>query len=168
MELGIATSLLSLITIYTRKSHRKRKTHVDVLGDPVLPLKMPHQPGTFVYAPAVLSACSYTRLTSNPCTDEGYEFENNFKPRCDDIIIATFPKTGNTLLSQLSHQIRRPGDSSYEDIYEVCPFLEFLWPLGVDDAENQKSLRFNTFKPRIFKHHKYLSACYQGGKYVCT
>ena len=107
------------------------------------------------------------RSRAQPYADEGYEFENSFKPRHDDIIIATYPKTGNTLLTQLSHQIRRPGDASYEDIYDVCPFLEFLWPLGVDDAENE-SLRFNSLKPRIFKHHKYLSACYEGGKYVCT
>lgn len=46
MEIGIATSLVSFITIYTRKRNKKA-THIDVLGDPVLPFKMSHQPGTF-------------------------------------------------------------------------------------------------------------------------
>lgn len=98
---------------------------------------------------------------------DGHAFELSLRPRKDDVIVCTFPKTGNTILCQMAHQIRCPGDESFEDIYDVCPFTEFLWPLGVDDVEDS-SLSFNAFSPRVFKHHKYLSACYDSGKYVCT
>ena len=131
-----------------RRSSRPqtRKGHVAALGgavDPRRARKMPHQP------------------------DAGYALEVRFRPRASDVILATFPKTGNTLLSQLAHQLRCPGDNSYADVYDVVPFLEFLWPLGVDDPDDP-ALRFNTLQPRVFKHHRFLSACYRTGRYVCT
>lgn len=144
-EAIIAGALLSLSILWRQRNHQ-RSRHTDVVrANPQRALKMPHQP------------------------EEGYALELNFCPRSTDIILATFPKTGNTLLSQLCHQLRCPGDNTFHDIYDVVPFLEFLWPLGVDDPNNVH-LSFNDprLKPRVFKHHRFLSACYSTGKYVCT
>eukprot|EP00939_MAST-03C_sp_MAST-3C-sp1_P003395 g3395.t1 len=66
--------------------------------------------------------------------------------------------------------MRRPGDENFEDIYDVVPFLEFLWPLGVDDIDDRR-FAFNGMTPRVFKHHRFLSACcneWKNGKFVCT
>jgi hypothetical protein len=140
---GAAVAALVLWRHRRRRSrHLVRHTYV-VDPDPRKANKMPHQP------------------------QEGYALEVAFCPRDDDIILATYPKTGNTLLSQLAHQLRRPGDNSYEDMYDVVPFLEFVWPLGMDSCEDVNA-SFNQLRPRVFKHHRFLSACYPQGKYVCT
>ena len=144
--LAVLAATAALVLWRHRRRFRQRvpKSHVDVLDpDPRRAKKMPHQP------------------------DEGFALEVAFRPREEDIVLATFPKTGNTLLSQLAHQLRRPGDNSFEDIYDVVPFLEFVWPLGMDSCEDP-SASFNHLCPRVFKHHRFLSACYPTGKYVCT
>ena len=144
MATAIAAGAAVALLVLWRNRRQRPKRHEDVVDpDPRRANKMPHQP------------------------QQGYELELSFRPRDTDIILATFPKTGNTLLSQLTHQLRRPGDNSYEDIYDVVPFLEFLWPLGKDSCEDEHA-SFNQLRPRIFKHHRFLSACYRTGKYVCT
>lgn len=134
------TALTGFSVAYLRR-YLRPKRHRDVLGSAVIPLCPAWQP------------------------EEGYKAEMAFKPRSSDIIIATFPKTGNTLLSQLAHQLRSPGDDSFTDMYDVVPFLEFLWPLGIDNPD-ESDHSFNKLHPRVFKHHKFLSACFDDGKYV--
>ena len=67
--------------------------------------------------------------------------------RPDDVVIATFPKCGTTLLQQLVHQLRTGGSWDFEEISCVVPWLESCVDLGVDPSCDQG------WHPRAFKSH---------------
>ncbi|XP_071033826.1 sulfotransferase 1B1-like [Parasteatoda tepidariorum] len=71
----------------------------------------------------------------------------DFMPEDDDIIIATYPKTGTTWMQYIVLQILTRSESfpSFNDMLEkVIPFLE---QSGVSAVEAM------TTKPRVYKHH---------------
>ena len=74
-----------------------------------------------------------------------------FKARSTDVLITTAPKCGTTWMQQILHQLRSGGDSTFETIDDVVPWLE-IQRAGYDAA--QINTRFeNMPNPRIFKTH---------------
>jgi hypothetical protein len=86
----------------------------------------------------------------------------NFVPRSDDIIIATPPKTGTTLLQQMCHQLRTGGDEDFFDVHEIAPYMPQAYDMGLDLNDEQKA------SPRLFKAHSPISNLPFGCKYIVT
>jgi hypothetical protein len=86
-----------------------------------------------------------------------------FRVRPSDVIVATFPKTGTTLVTWICHQLRTGGDLNFETLYEVVPWPTLSWDLGYDP--NVDGSQFN---PRVFKSHLRMASIYRGCKYVVT
>ena len=75
-------------------------------------------------------------------TEHGRSYGINFKPRSDDVLVATAPKCGTTWMQQILHQLRSGGDMSFEDICDVVPYIELAYDVEIDlDAEHE-------FQPR--------------------
>mmetsp|Transcript_47261 Transcript_47261/g.71501 ORF Transcript_47261/g.71501 Transcript_47261/m.71501 type:complete len:323 (-) Transcript_47261:165-1133(-) len=86
-----------------------------------------------------------------------------FRVRPTDIICATFPKTGTTLVTWLCHQIRTGGDVDFDSIYDVVPWPLCSWDFGYDP-----NIVGSELVPRVFKSHLRLASVYRGCKYVVT
>mmetsp|Transcript_28024 Transcript_28024/g.42401 ORF Transcript_28024/g.42401 Transcript_28024/m.42401 type:complete len:326 (+) Transcript_28024:124-1101(+) len=86
-----------------------------------------------------------------------------FTVRPTDIIVATFPKTGTTLVTWICHQLRTGGDVNFENIYEVIPWPTLSWDIGYNPNEQGSN-----FVPRVFKSHLRMSSIYRGCKYIVT
>eukprot|EP00494_Astrolonche_serrata_P007412 UN07442 len=59
----------------------------------------------------------------------------NFEPRKDDIFVATYPKTGTTLLCFICYLIKTRGKIDlklYYDSYQQCPWPFCASPMGID------------------------------------
>ena len=80
-------------------------------------------------------------------TLESLRAEMAFCARATDVVIATFPKCGTTLLQQLVHQLRTGGSWDFAEISDVVPWLESCLDFGVDPQREQGS------SPRAFKSH---------------
>eukprot|EP00931_Biecheleriopsis_adriatica_P073964 TRINITY_DN48159_c0_g1_i1.p1 TRINITY_DN48159_c0_g1~~TRINITY_DN48159_c0_g1_i1.p1 ORF type:complete len:388 (-),score=51.57 TRINITY_DN48159_c0_g1_i1:81-1244(-) len=83
-----------------------------------------------------------------------------FQPLPEDVIITTIPKTGTTLLQQVTQQLRTGGDMNFIDIYDVQPWIH-MHPAYRGPAENVEQRA----KPRVFKNHNRLSE-FMGGKHI--
>ncbi|CAB4036669.1 sulfotransferase domain-containing [Paramuricea clavata] len=71
-------------------------------------------------------------------TKEGVSRGLSFKPRSDDVFVVTPPKCGTTWMQQILHQLRSGGDMSFEDIYDVVPFIELAYDTEIDlEAEHK-------------------------------
>jgi len=75
-----------------------------------------------------------------------------FQLRDDDLIVASFPKSGTTWLQEVVYRLRhlRGKKDEYEkDVMETkFPYLEFVYP-GLKDIEERKGERFiKTHLPR--------------------
>lgn len=83
-------------------------------------------------------------------------------PQSNDIILATFPKSGSTWTSYLLHQLRSNGDDDFDDIkHEVVDITPGHWdPARQPFAEEQR------FEPRTFKTHGSYQHCPRGAKYI--
>ena len=46
-------------------------------------------------------------------------------PRPDDVFIATYSKTGTTVMQMLVEMLRSRGDTDFEEITQVQPWLDF-------------------------------------------
>jgi len=77
----------------------------------------------------------------------GLLYARAFRPRPDDVVIATFPKSGTTWMQQIAHGLRTRGDMSFEEITEVTPWIEAAFDVGWDLEADQIAA------PRIFKSH---------------
>lgn len=94
---------------------------------------------------------------------ESYEIQKAFQPRPTDIIIATPPKTGTTLMQLMCHVIRTDGDMDFEDIYYVVPWLCHFGDFKQDPNADHRA------NPRCFKSHQLPSALYgEKCKYLFT
>ena len=72
----------------------------------------------------------------------GRNYGINFKPRSDDVFVATAPKCGTTWMQQILHQLRSGGDMSFEVICDVIPYIESAYDVEIDlEAEHE-------FQPR--------------------
>ena len=91
-----------------------------------------------------------------------------FKVCPTDIIVATFSKTGTTLVTWICHSIRTNGGDDYdistiETLYQVVP-----WPLLSYDIGYDPNIEGSQFSPRVFKSHLRMASVYRGCKYIVT
>jgi hypothetical protein len=85
-----------------------------------------------------------------------------FQPRPTDVIIAPFGKCGTTWLQQIFHTLRTRGDTDYDDISAVVPWIETAAALGQDLDAKQKA------EPRGFKSHLGWDRVPKGGRYIVS
>jgi hypothetical protein len=85
-----------------------------------------------------------------------------FRPRPSDVIIAPFGKCGTTWLQQIFHTLRTGGDTDYDDISAVVPWIETATSLGQDLDAEQKA------NPRGFKSHLPYGLVPKGGRYIVS
>lgn len=85
-----------------------------------------------------------------------------FRPRPTDVIIAPFGKSGTTWLQQIFHTLRTRGDTEFDDISEVVPWIETAAALRQDLDAEQKA------NPRGFKSHLGWDAVPKGGRYIVS
>ena len=97
-----------------------------------------------------------------PYSEESLRRGLELVARPSDVFVTTVPKTGTTLLTQVLHQLRCPGDMDFEDIYQVIPWPPLSWDLGSDCDADQRA------EPRCFKTHQRLAAITRGGRYLCS
>ncbi len=84
----------------------------------------------------------------------------SFEPRPTDIIITPFAKCGTTWLQQIVHTLRTRGDTDYDDISAVVPWIETSVALGVDLNAPQRG------EPRAYKSHLAWDLVPKGGRYI--
>jgi hypothetical protein len=67
------------------------------------------------------------------------------------VLITTAPKAGTTWMQQILHQLRSGGDTAFDCIYDVVPWIEF------PEAHKTWQQRLAAFEqitdPRVFKTH---------------
>ena len=100
------------------------------------------------------------RVLAGFATREGMLAGLSFRPRSTDVFIATFAKSGTTLLQQIVHGLRTGGDMDFEDISEVVPWIEMAVDTGIDATASQRA------EPRAFKTHLDWSALPKGGRAI--
>ena len=93
-------------------------------------------------------------------TPEGLARGRNYRLRPSDVLIATYPKAGTTLVQQIVHGLRTGGDMNFDEITEVVPWLELAHDLGIDLDAPQRA------KPRAFKTHFDWNSTPKGGRYI--
>mgnify|MGYP006148005309 CR=1 FL=1 len=105
---------------------------------------------------------------------ESYRAACAFTPRATDVIIATAPKTGTTLLQWACHLVRvglavgaealidRRAGFEFDGIYQVAVWLQMAHDLGIDVAaptyEQRTANVAARLYPRLFKSHQRLAA----------
>jgi len=85
---------------------------------------------------------------------------NNYQAHPSDIIIATYPKCGTTLMQQIVHGLRTCGDMDFGEITDVVPWLETSLDVGTDIYAEQKAW------PKAFKSHQTWEEVPKGAKYI--
>jgi len=93
-------------------------------------------------------------------TAEGRARALAFRPRADDVIIATYPKCGTTWLQHIAHGLRTGGSMAFDEITQVVPWLELAHDMGVDPHAAQVAA------PRVFKSHLGFDEVPRGARYV--
>jgi len=91
---------------------------------------------------------------------ESYAAGHAYKVDSTDVIIATYPKCGTTLMQQIVHGLRTGGDMDFGEITEVVPWLETSLDMGVDVYAPQKA------RPHAFKSHQSWENVPKGAKYI--
>ena len=80
-------------------------------------------------------------------TEESRAHGLAFRPQPDDVLIATYPKSGTTWIQQIVHGLRSNGSMQFDEICEVIPWIETAFDLGLDIDAAQVA------EPRAFKTH---------------
>ncbi len=70
-------------------------------------------------------------------TRVGYEY----KPRKDDIFIATFPKSGTTWMQMILYQLTTPGQMDFGHINDVAPYFEMTNGNAVGKLQSPRLLK---------------------------
>lgn len=85
-----------------------------------------------------------------------------FVPMPTDIIISPYGKCGTTMLQQMFHTLRTRGDTDFDDISRVVPWIEMSPVLGVDLNAPQRA------EPRGFKSHLSYTQVPKGARYLVS
>ncbi len=85
-----------------------------------------------------------------------------YRPRPTDVIITPFGKCGTTWLQQIFHTLRTRGDTDYDDISRVVPWIEVSPRLGIDLNAEQKA------DPRGYKSHLSWDQVPKGARYIVS
>jgi len=85
-----------------------------------------------------------------------------FKPLPTDVIITPYGKCGTTWLQQMFHTLRTRGDTDFDDISRVVPWIETSPGLGIDLNAPQRG------EPRGFKSHLSWDDVPKGAKYIVS
>ena len=84
----------------------------------------------------------------------------SFHPRPTDVVITPFGKCGTTWLQQIFHCLRTGGDTNFDDISRVVPWIETSRFVGLDLEAPQRA------EPRGFKSHLSFTNVPKGARYV--
>jgi hypothetical protein len=82
------------------------------------------------------------------------------RPLPSDIIISPYGKCGTTMLQQGFHTLRSRGDTDFDDISRVVPWIEMGPLIGIDLNAPQRA------EPRGFKSHLSYTSLPKGARYV--
>jgi len=82
------------------------------------------------------------------------------RPRPDDVYISTYSKSGTTWMQQIVHQLRSGGDTDFEEISCVVPWLESGVDMGIDLQADQP------YPFRSFKCHLLYRDVPKGSRYI--
>jgi len=85
-----------------------------------------------------------------------------YRPEPTDVIISPFGKCGTTWLQQMFHTLRTRGDTDYDDISRVVPWIETSPRLGLDLNAPQRGY------PRGFKSHMSWDDIPKGARYIVS
>jgi hypothetical protein len=85
-----------------------------------------------------------------------------FEPRETDVIISPYGKCGTTMLQQMFHTLRTRGDTDFDDISRVVPWIEMSPMLGLDLNAPQRA------EPRGFKSHLSYTRVPKGARYAVS
>ncbi len=91
-----------------------------------------------------------------------FELGKSFRPRPSDVIITPWSKSGTTWLQHIFHGLRADGDTSFDDISRVTPWIEVADALGIDLDEDQG------WEPRGFKSHYNHHVVPKGCRYIVS
>lgn len=72
-----------------------------------------------------------------------------FRPRPDDVYVATYPRSGTTWMQFMLHLMVRGPEVGFRHINDVCPWFERSLAIGSMTAEDLERLP----SPRLFKTH---------------
>ncbi|MCA9705836.1 MAG: sulfotransferase domain-containing protein [Myxococcales bacterium] len=72
-----------------------------------------------------------------------------FRPRPDDVYVATYPRSGTTWMQFMLHLVVRGPGAAFRHINDVCPWFERSLAVGSLEPEDLERLP----SPRIFKTH---------------
>jgi len=86
----------------------------------------------------------------------------SYHPHPTNIIISPYGKCGTTLLQQTFHTLRTGGDTDFDDISRVVPWIEQVAMHDIDLNGAQRA------KPRGLKSHLSYSNVPKGAKYVVS
>ena len=93
-------------------------------------------------------------------TAQGLNTGLSMSLRPTDVVITPFGKSGTTWLQQMAHTLRTRGDTDFDDISRVVPWIETSTDLGLDLNAEQKA------NPRLFKSHLDAHRIPAGGRYI--
>ena len=85
-----------------------------------------------------------------------------YRPLPGDVIISPFSKSGTTWLQQMFHTLRTRGDTGFDDISRVVPWIETAPMLGLDLNAPQPA------EPRGFKSHLSWEDVPRGARYIVS
>lgn len=85
-----------------------------------------------------------------------------YRPLPTDVIISPFGKSGTTWMQQMFHTLRTRGDTDYDDISRVVPWIETSPRLGIDLNAPQRG------EPRGFKSHLSWTDVPKGARYIVS
>src|SRR5690606_11854838 len=114
------------------------------------------------YTPRATTMAELHQIQSRMLTREGLARGLAFRPRPTDVIIAPFGKSGTTWLQQIFHTLRTRGDTEFDDVSDVVPWIETAAALGQDLEAEQKA------DPRGFKSHLGWDAVPKGCRYIVS
>ncbi len=88
------------------------------------------------------------------------QYKMIFGERDDDIYVATYPKSGTTLMQMILYHLTTDGNMSFKHIYEVSPWIR--------NASFKGEKPINLPSPRIIKTHDYYKYFKKGtkGKFI--